>query len=480
MRNRIVRYLRSSSVTLFLLTLTLTAAHGQTSIGQNLPAGVPSGYVITPFGYIHSSCVQLIAGPVEPENIPPCDHPRFTSDGKEIPRGAPNAAAEEPVNWLVSGSVSNPSSAYGKITATWLVPSNPVSNDDQVLYFFPGFADINQYENLLQPVLAWNYPPYTNAWSITSWNYLHGNALHHTPAPVSAGDAIAGTVKSTCGDGMISCPEWDVLTVDANTSGFSLEHNTPVNSQAMNWAVGGVMEAYRVKKCSDYPPEGSITFSVELYDDNFVRVPSPQWAITNHNGQPQCSYGGQTATTQVTLKWADPVSIWGTGHLAGSAQLAPMGAADGNFTYISCAGVCGNGSTPFVTLDNQYPFPLWLADTGTAQWVGPDAGGNENQSDPSGAYQYRETFDLTGFDLQTVALTGSYATDNSGYIQLNGATVGPSSSSYAVQTPFTISSGFIKGVNTLDFFVTNEVQAIDNPTGLFVQIQGSGQHVSSK
>jgi hypothetical protein len=42
---------------------------------------------------------------------------------------------------------------------------------------------------------------------------------------------------------------------------------------------------------------------------------------------------------------------------------------------------------------------------------------------------------LTGFNLGTVALTGFFATDNSGSIQLNGVTVGPTSSSSSLLTP---------------------------------------------
>jgi hypothetical protein len=175
-----------------------------------------------------------------------------------------------------------------------------------------------------------------------------------------------------------------------------------------------------------------------------------------------------------------PISVFGTGHVAGGPGLAKYGTVDGHFTLVSCpAGACvsndNGGYDAFVTLTGQYPFPPWHKDTSSARWIGPANGGDEETVDPPGVYQYQETLDLTGFDLATVVLKGSFATDNSGYIQLNGVTIGPTNSSYASLTKFSITSGFIHGINTLDFFVTNGPTGGNfNPTGLFVELSGLG------
>lgn len=193
--------------------------------------------------------------------------------------------------------------------------------------------------------------------------------------------------------------------------------------------------------------------------------------------------GTDDGTQQVQLQGIGGVliNVFGTGHVAGGAGLAKYGAIDGNFVLISCpAGEpCasnGNGDyDAFVTLTNQYPFPPWRKDTSTARWIGPANGGDEVTVDVPGLYQYQETFDLTGFDLATVVLKGSFATDNSGYIQLNGVTVGPTNSNDASLTPFSITSGFNQGTNTLDFFVTNgPTGGAQNPTGMLVELSGLG------
>jgi len=203
------------------------------------------------------------------------------------------------------------------------------------------------------------------------------------------------------------------------------------------------------------------------------------------NLQAQCSFigvlgSGHGVCTCGTTEPVPPVltpaaiAIFGTGYVAGGPGLAAQGSADGNFSLISCpAGACG--SKPFVTLTGQYPIPPWISDTSTAQWIGPDSGGDEIAADAVGVYDYRESFDLTGFSLGTVVIGGFYATDNSGYIQLNGVTVGPASSTYTSLTPFSLTSGFKQGINTLDFFVTNAPGGYPNPTGLFVEVSGTGE-----
>jgi hypothetical protein len=205
-------------------------------------------------------------------------------------------------------------------------------------------------------------------------------------------------------------------------------------------------------------------------------------SVTVFNATP----GGGTSTAQTFT--INPISlppsltaitIFGTGYVSGGPGLAPVGTVDGNFKLLSCpAGTCAN--EPYVTLTGGYPFPPWLANTSSAQWIGPDSGGNESTIDSPGLYDYEETFDLAGFDIITVTLSGSFATDNSGYIQLNGVTVGPTSTSASTLTPFTLTSGFQQGINKLDFLVTNgPTGGAQNPTGLFVELSGTGVQTSN-
>jgi hypothetical protein len=97
-----------------------------------------------------------------------------------------------------------------------------------------------------------------------------------------------------------------------------------------------------------------------------------------------------------------------------------------------------------------------------------------------GDYVYRITFDLTLFNPATAVLAGLWTTDNAGSIWLNNrfkGSVGPTA--YGYTKSFNFTSDFVSGLNYLDFHVTNEDTAGQqpwegpggiNPTGLYYEI----------
>ena len=127
-----------------------------------------------------------------------------------------------------------------------------------------------------------------------------------------------------------------------------------------------------------------------------------------------------------------------------------------------------DGSTSGVrvaTSANGFPIPPWLGDDSISAWIGPNT--DSALDGASGQYDYRTTFDLTGFVATTAALNGLWAADNSSDdILLNGvSTAQPGGGGFSGFTGFSITSGFISGINTIDFLVTNG----DGPTGLRVE-----------
>jgi hypothetical protein len=282
--------------------------------GAHRPAAVPEEYVITPFGYSHPSCVIQLAkrdtvvkdGPAIQhsdgtlDNIPACNYTHFTARGEVVAAGA----AEKPTighSWIENYNVTT-STSYGGIVQTWSVPPNPRSNDGQTLFFFPGLEDINDVVTILQPVLGWNAFSNFRGWSIASWNCCYnGVSLYSSPMGVSAGDFISGEVFSNCNSGTLTCPTWFVMTEDTE-GGMTTLNSTSNYGQTFNWAFGIALEVYNVVQCSDYPPNGSLTFYGALYDINFDPIDAPSWRIgygatglgSSPSGlSPQCNYGGQ-------------------------------------------------------------------------------------------------------------------------------------------------------------------------------------------
>lgn len=116
----------------------------------------------------------------------------------------------------------------------------------------------------------------------------------------------------------------------------------------------------------------------------------------------------------------------------------------------------------------------WIGNSSTAsKWLTPFA--DEAASfDPTvnGVYRWRLSFNLTGFDLATASFSGRWAADNNGRVLLNGVQIG-TANSFSSWSSFTASTGFVSGINTLDFVVTNLFQSTGNPTGVRVEFVNS-------
>ncbi|MGA9543719.1 MAG: hypothetical protein WBQ85_09125 [Candidatus Sulfotelmatobacter sp.] len=337
---------RSVLVTVRVMGLVLVCfasvlTHAQTPARPKHPAGVPDEYVITPFGYFHPSCVLHVAegetlladGRVLRhangilENIPACAHPHYNASGEILAAGAEKVGSPTVSGWVESASVFT-STSYGEIVATWTVPPAPTSNNGQTVYFFPGLEDVDDVVSIVQPVLQYGSSDAGggNYWAIASWNCcLSGTADYSSLVSVSPGDTIRGTIESACGAGTESCSTWNISTEDVTSGRSTTLSNTPSDGQTFNWAFGGVLEAYGITQCSDYPPNNLLNFSsIALYDYNFDLV-SPDWLALYWapTETPQCGYNLKTTAAQVTVDYEPIWSDQDLSAIAGGALAAP-------------------------------------------------------------------------------------------------------------------------------------------------------------
>jgi len=309
-----------------LLVMTISA------VGQNLsagrPANVPPEYVVTPFGYMHPSCVVHVRkgervgqnvlhhadGTVE--DIPVCQYPRYKAKGEVIePETSGQPELRPPtISWdWVEAVTDFYSSNLGEQSSTWVVPSAPTSHDGQTDYFFPGIG------NIMQPVLGWG-ADYSTGWGIASW-VCCSPAAESTAIPVSPGDLISGTVTQNCGWGSSSCNSWIVSMTDV-TTGQSTTLGAEPTQGDQNEAVGGVLEVYNIAQCSDYPPDGEIIFNSTFYDYNGNLVSNLNWSGgASSTDSPQCNYSAHAATQ------SNIVLTYGTvPNLNGAHTLTPQNA----------------------------------------------------------------------------------------------------------------------------------------------------------
>jgi len=315
---------------LFMFSASLSAqgtapafASNAAVAGPDRPSEVPEGYVITPFGYFHPSCVfeieegetLLADGRVEHAdgaaevNAPVCSYPHYTPTGLLAPTDAREAsgASVPAINgWLEYVSATT-STSYGEIKATWTVPPAPTTNDGQTLFFFPGLEDYSDIISIVQPVLQFGNSAAggENYWAVASWNCcITGVAWYSHLLKVSSGDTILGTIISSCKAGL-ECTTWKVVSADETTGKKTRLTKTPAEGQVWNWGFGAVLEVYGVKQCSDFPANASTVLTVQLYDQNRKLISNPGWTgfPPGQGTSPNCNYGLDVTATQETLEY---------------------------------------------------------------------------------------------------------------------------------------------------------------------------------
>ncbi len=169
--------------------------------------------------------------------------------------------------------------------------------------------------------------------------------------------------------------------------------------------------------------------------------------------------------------------------LKSTGDSVAAGAQDTNYTIVSgpLTGAVDVAHPGFFALNGA-----WVANTATAKWIAPASIVPTNPgaigTAPAGDYVYKTTFDLSGLIASTANITGKWASDNTGLgIYLNGnlvsGTGGGTGNHFGAFRNFSVTSGFIDGLNTLEFHVRNASGGSGNPTGLIVDMSGTAQPV---
>lgn len=155
-----------------------------------------------------------------------------------------------------------------------------------------------------------------------------------------------------------------------------------------------------------------------------------------------------------------------------SGKLLAAGAVDPHYKLVASVDPANPGPNAEVVLPG-FPIPPWLANGPSSGWIAPKA--NQSGGNEPGDYVYEIRFDLSGLDPSTAVLAGVWSSDNGGVdIRLNGVSTGVSFEGdfSRFSDPFTLKSGFIAGVNTLQFVINNGAGGI-NPTGFRAEIAGT-------
>lgn len=198
--------------------------------------------------------------------------------------------------------------------------------------------------------------------------------------------------------------------------------------------------------------------------------------ILNPVLQASYSTSRQSITVNETGTGTTPVVAITT---SSASALANFRSVDSHYTLVSTSDTT-NAPGPNTYVVPQYNIP------GNARCITGSTLPNYDAN--NGPYTYQTQFDLTGMLPSTAILNLEIAADDIlKDVLLNGVSQGITDSTlhYTVPISATINSGFISGVNTLQFIVINNNGNTEynngggtpNPTSLWVQVYGTAQTV---
>jgi len=176
-----------------------------------------------------------------------------------------------------------------------------------------------------------------------------------------------------------------------------------------------------------------------------------------------------------SLAFANSINISSTGN--GSTT---DGAVDPNWTYTNGNSVTGQGlvaNNPGV--DFFAGAPPWVADSTSSSWI---VDNTANSQSGGGVLSFSTTFNLAGLDPLTASLSGAWAIDDTGVLQLNGHTISTLATagfSWDQLNAFSVSGSsgdFLPGLNVLTAVTTNNDNFFE---GTNVQVSGTADALAS-
>jgi hypothetical protein len=121
------------------------------------------------------------------------------------------------------------------------------------------------------------------------------------------------------------------------------------------------------------------------------------------------------------------------------------------------------GLTQTVFPNNADWYGGWLGNGPNSDWIARNA--NVTDNGPA-TYTFYRTFNLSGYDLSTVSLSGAWAIDDGGHLNLNGTQLGAelNPGNWTALNPFSVATGsplFNQGLNTLSITLDQSDQFLE-------------------
>jgi hypothetical protein len=154
------------------------------------------------------------------------------------------------------------------------------------------------------------------------------------------------------------------------------------------------------------------------------------------------------------LAYATAINL-ATGLDASNNLITTGGTSDAHWTVYGASTVPDGSAAQVLAPGSNNWFGGWLANGPNSAWIGATA--NYTGNGPAG-YYFQRTFDLSGYNLSSVSISGSWTIDDQGTLSLNNNTIASlASGNWGSFSSFSIPAGspyFNSGLNTLKITMT--------------------------
>lgn len=181
--------------------------------------------------------------------------------------------------WITFSSwYNNSNKPITYFSTSWIVPSPPTTNSDQVIFLFNGLEPTSR-SSILQPVLQWGISAAGggNYWAITNWYvWISGDSIggfYGTLSKVIPGTSLQGVMKLTFDSN-------NTFSYNSSFTGYSSGPELQVNNAPQFNLAFETLEAYGITKTTDYSSDEKIKMSdIQIKVGNMN--PSLTWTPKN-------------------------------------------------------------------------------------------------------------------------------------------------------------------------------------------------------
>ncbi|EAR99897.1 hypothetical protein TTHERM_00663760 (macronuclear) [Tetrahymena thermophila SB210] len=279
------------------LSLVLVSLRAESELNFEHHVEIIEGeeYIQTPFGLMLKECIQNVPSGTFVEELEDGsihltnDEQNFAKKILKSDRCSQRNPTMNLNQWIDNGGYWLPNGlTLRSFEGNYRVPNNPLTTNNQVLYYFIGSQNNDGSGpglSIIQPVLS-----YYHGWYFQSWNCCpQGQAIK--------ADAVTGIKPYDTIYGSVTVQNNVANITSTNKAGKSSVLSVAQNGRNFNW-IDATLEVYQITACTDFPTDYLEYTNMKVVLSNGQTI-QPAW--NDDYGKSQCN-GKLTIIDPSTIK----------------------------------------------------------------------------------------------------------------------------------------------------------------------------------